>query len=109
MIRNPAPHGCFDVVGTQIVFSLTAVVLNLTLYRARLVPRFISVWGFTGGILILITGIFSLLGLIRPFSPSAITLYIPIAFQEMFFAAWLIIKGFSLPVSTVNTNTRNRR
>jgi hypothetical protein len=84
-----------DLIGTQIVFSLTALILNYSLYRSKLVPRIISVWGLIGAPLILAAGLLSMFGLVRPFSTIAIFLYLPIASQEMVFAVWLIVKGFN--------------
>ena len=84
-----------DIIGTQIVFSLTALVLNYSLYRSRLVPRWISIWGLVGALLILVAGLMSMYGLLGPFSTAAILMYLPIALQEMVFALWLIVKGFS--------------
>jgi len=84
-----------DLIGTQIVFSLTALILNYSLYQSKLVPRLLSVWGLIGALLILAAGLLSMFGLVSPFSTIAIILYLPIALQEMVFAIWLIFKGFN--------------
>jgi hypothetical protein len=84
-----------DLIGTQIVFSLTALILNYSLYQSKLIPRFISVWGLIGAPLILAAGVLGIFGLISPFSTISIFLYLPIALQEMIFALWLIVKGFN--------------
>ena len=36
-------------VGTMLVFSVSAVILNALLYQSRLVPAWLSVWGLVGG------------------------------------------------------------
>jgi hypothetical protein len=46
-----------DSLGQMIVFSLSALILYHLLYQSRLVPRFLSIWGFIGGITLLIAGI----------------------------------------------------
>ena len=78
------------LVGIMIVFSLTALILNYLLYQSELIPRWLSVWGLIGATLLLAVGLLEIFG----FNLTEI-LSIPIALQEMVFAAWLIIKGFN--------------
>jgi hypothetical protein len=73
---------------TALVFSLGALMLYLVFYRARLVPRWLSVWGLIGAILYLASGLFAL------FSVDLGILMAPLALQEMVMAVWLIVKGF---------------
>jgi hypothetical protein len=82
------------LIGIQIVFSLTALILNQVLVRARLVPRWISIWGLIGAALLLAAGLIELFG---PGPLATITTFVslPIALQEMVFAVWLIVKGFN--------------
>lgn len=84
------------VVGTFILLGVGGLFLNALLYKSKLVPRFLSVWGIIGGVMILITGILCMFGL-SPNSQTASMLAIPIAVQEMVFAVWLIAKGFNSP------------
>ncbi len=81
------------LLGVEIVFALAALILNYLLFRSKLVPRFISVWGLIGGILILAEGLLGMFGL-GPTSEMSIFSLI-IAVQEMVFAVWLIGKGFN--------------
>ena len=84
------------LIGVEFVFSITALILNCLLFRSRLVPRFISVWGLIGAMLLLVSGFFVLFGLSSsPSSVISMVLSIPIAVQEMVFAVWLIGKGFN--------------
>jgi len=78
------------LVGIMIVFSITALILNYLLYKSKLVPRFISVWGLIGATLLLAVGLLEIFG----FNLTEI-LSLPIALQEMVFAVWLIVKGFN--------------
>jgi len=82
------------LIGVQIVFGLTALILNRVLIRSKLVPRSISIWGLIGGALLLVAGLIELFG---PGPLAAITTWmsLPIAVQEMVFAVWLIAKGFN--------------
>ena len=82
------------LLGAMIAFSLTALILNYLLYRAKLIPRFVSVWGLVGATLLLAAGLSGLFGL-SPSSTISILLTIPIGLNEMVLAVWLIAKGFN--------------
>lgn len=83
--------------GTLIFLSLGGLALNYTLYRSRLVPRWLSAWGLVGDVGILIYGAMGLFGTDTSSFDSTALLAAPIAVQEMVFAAWLIVKGFDTP------------
>jgi hypothetical protein len=79
------------LIGSGLVWSLSALVLNYLLYQSRLVPRWLSVWGLVGATLSFAAY------LLRFFSidlPEIV--FLPIAVQEMVFALWLIVKGSNL-------------
>lgn len=65
-------------------------------YRYRLVPRWISVWGLIGITLTTISAVLLMAGLIPGFGTVQLIFNLPIAPQEMIFAAWLIAKGVNL-------------
>lgn len=73
-------------------FTLGVLVFNFLLYKSKLVPRWLSVLGLIGGALWLATTPFRMFDL---FPSSLEFLAIIIATQEMIFAVWLIVKGFS--------------
>lgn len=87
-----------DSLGTQLLFSLTALILYYSFYKTRLVPRFLSVWGLIGALLMLVAGLLGFFGR-DPFATASIALAAPLAINEMVLAVWLIIKGFT-PAST---------
>jgi hypothetical protein len=74
-----------------IAFALSAVILNVVLYRARLVPRWLSLWGLFGGALWVVACVLVIYGLD---SSSVTPMAAPIALQEMVFAVYLIVRGF---------------
>ncbi|GAH30840.1 unnamed protein product [marine sediment metagenome] len=82
------------LLGINIVFGLGALILNYLLYKSKLVPRWISAWGFIGATLLLAAGLLGMFGL-SSWSTISIFLALPIASQEMFLAVWLIVKGFN--------------
>jgi len=83
-------------------FSLSALLLNYALYRIRLVPRWLSGWGLAGAAFYLSASVMVLYGL-EPFSTTQNLLNVPLALQEMVFAVWLIVRGFSPPVLVSET------
>lgn len=91
-VRDWAGHGVQDAA----VFSVGALILNYALYRARLVPRWLSVWGLAGASLYLAAGVLVLYGL-EPLSTPQVALEAPLGVQEMVLALWLIVKGFDVP------------
>jgi hypothetical protein len=78
------------IIGSGLVWSLSAVILNYILYKSNLIPRWLSVWGFIGGVLSFANYFPELFGI-----ASIEILFLPIALQEMVFAVWLIVKGFN--------------
>jgi len=80
---------------TEIVFPLGALIFSYLLYRSRLIPRWISGWGFIGAILYLAAGLLHLFGVIGQMSTITMVLVLPTGLQEMLMALWMIVKGFS--------------
>lgn len=82
-----------DALGPTLMFGITALILYPMLYRGELVPRWLSVWGFVGAVLLVVVGVMVLSGE-SPTSTVSILLTLPIAVNEMVLALWLIVKGF---------------
>ncbi|MBT4711370.1 MAG: DUF4386 domain-containing protein [Alphaproteobacteria bacterium] len=87
------------VIGGQIIFSLTAVVLNYSFFKSRIVPRWISVWGLLGAPLMLASGVIDVAGF-EASQVITIGFVVPLALNEMVLAIWLIVKGFNLPAES---------
>lgn len=90
-----ALHEWSALVGTLVFFGLGALTLNTILYRSGLVPRWLSIWGLLGSVLVLIYGVAALFGVEAGLGSMLMVLAMPIALQEMVFAGWLIAKGFN--------------
>jgi len=84
----------------QSVFCIGALMLYYLLFQSKIVPRWLSVWGFIAAPLMFVAGL-SLMVTGDPNSTFSTVLYAPMALQEMVFAVWLIVKGFS-PSSTAS-------
>ena len=78
------------MVGSGLVWSISALVLNYVLFRSRLVPRWLSGWGCVGAVLSFVTYLLQFFSVEISYS-----FFAPIAVQEMVFAVWLIVKGFN--------------
>lgn len=84
------------VAGT-IAFLTGAAMFYLILYRGRLVPRWLSIWGLVAIIPYLIPvflGLFTDVD-VSTTSTTTILLDLPLGLQEMVLALWLIVKGFA--------------
>jgi uncharacterized protein DUF4386 len=80
------------VIGTA-AFSVSAVILNYVLFRARLVPGWLSGWGLVAATSYVAGGVLGVYGP-DPDSVLQTVLDLPLAIQEMTLAGWLIIRGF---------------
>ncbi len=75
-------------------FCLGALVLYTSLYQARLLPRFIAVWGLAAVALMLTFNLFSLT---FEFDLSVALIFaLPIIVNEIFMGIWLIVRGFNV-------------
>ena len=80
-----------------LVFSIGGMMIYILFFQTRLVPRWLSGWGFVGAILYFVAhidGIFNLQQ-IPSFELGLGFLMIPLAIQELVFAVWMIVKGFN--------------
>jgi hypothetical protein len=87
LVRTADPV-IWEQVGV-IPFALGALLFSGLLYRSRLVPRWLSTWGFVGAMLYIVPALSSMFG------QSLGVLMAPLAVQEMVMAVWLIAKGFN--------------
>jgi len=79
-----------------IVFILGALMFYYVLYRSKLVPRWLSVWGLLAAVPYFTSGVLGLFTLLNQMSTVQTVLVLPLALQEMVLAVWLIVKGFNL-------------
>ena len=82
------------VFGT-IVFCLGGLMFYYLLFQSKLVPQWLSGWGFIALILGFAAGLLVMFGFFGPTSTISNVLQIPIGLQEMVLAVWLIVKGFN--------------
>jgi hypothetical protein len=78
----------------SITLALGALLLYTMLYRTKLIPRFISVWGLIGAITVLTTTMLDVFAL--SVGPAiGLVLGLPMLLNELFLGVWLIAKGFN--------------
>jgi hypothetical protein len=80
-----------------IVFTLGALMFYFVLYKSKLIPRFISAWGFIAAALLLTGSVLVMVDMFTGISELGVELIFatPIAVNEMVLAIWLIVKGFN--------------
>ncbi|MFC1996821.1 DUF4386 domain-containing protein [Chloroflexota bacterium] len=84
----------WDYLTYGIVFCSGALMFYYLLYRSKLVPRWISIWGFIAVLLYLTAALLGIFGLSYQ-STTFILLVAPIALNELTLSIWLITKGFN--------------
>jgi Domain of unknown function (DUF4386) len=77
---------------SSIIFLIGATCIYLAFYRTRLIPRWLSVWGFIG---VATSMAAALLNFFHMDSGIGFYLEMVIAPQEIAMAVWLIVKGFN--------------
>jgi len=77
-----------------LVFAFGALIFYTALYQSKLVPRWISGWGWIAAIMIMASALMSMFEVNLPETVYGL-LWLPIAVQEMVMAIWLMIKGFN--------------
>lgn len=80
-------------LGAQMVFSLSALVLNWAFLRYALIPRWLAVWGLIGVPLMFASGLLVMFEWLNSSASALNLLVVPLAVQEMAMAGWLIVKG----------------
>lgn len=81
-------------LGAQMMFSITALILNWAFFRYGLLPRWLSVWGLIGVLPAFLSGLLVMFESLNSSATALNALVVPLAVQEMAMAAWMIVKGF---------------
>jgi hypothetical protein len=86
------------LIGQGLVFPLAALMYYYIFYQSKLIPQWLSGWGFIGAALEIADALFIIFGLYAESSLISSLLDVPIFLQEMVLAVWLIVKGFDSSV-----------
>jgi hypothetical protein len=78
--------------------GVSGLMLCYTLYKAKLVPRWLAVWGIVGYAIILVGMVSAIMG-----SGLGDLSSLPGGLWEIFMGGWLIVKGFNSPAIPVES------
>jgi uncharacterized protein DUF4386 len=78
----------------SLVFCLGAALFYILLYRSRIAPRWITVWGLAGIPLYVAAYLLAMYGVVGINSSAVNLMCLPLAAQEMVLAVWMIARGF---------------
>ncbi len=76
--------------------GVSGLMLCYTLYKAKLVPRVLALWGLIGYAIIFLGMISEIMG-----SGLGLASSLPGGLWEIFIGVWLIVKGFNAPATLV--------
>ncbi|MBU9711544.1 DUF4386 domain-containing protein [Bacillus tamaricis] len=85
-------------------WSIGGLILYYCLYKIRVIPRWLSIWGILGSTFTLLATLMLMLNIIELVSPVYFILNAPLAFGELILAIFLIVKGFNRPTITFKEN-----
>jgi hypothetical protein len=77
---------------SSIIFILGATCIYLTFYRTRLIPRWLSVWGFIAVITYMASALLKFFHMDAGYGFYLEMVMFP---QEILMAVWLVVKGFN--------------
>ena len=84
----------------MILLGFGSLFLTYSLYKSKVIPRFLSIWGGIGYLFLLLSAVLDILGVINSTSGLGFVLYIPGGLWELIvFPIWLFIKGFKIPIN----------
>lgn len=86
-------------VAMIVSLNIGGILLYVSLFQSRLIPKWLSVWGIIGALLAILASFLVMFGFIDIITSGYLTLNVPIASQELIFAFWLIVKGFDRQVA----------
>ncbi|SEQ05512.1 DUF4386 family protein [Piscibacillus halophilus] len=66
------------------------------LFKTRLIPRLLALFGMVTAIMVLIAGSLDMFGIVEPLSTVKGLIALPVGVYEMSLAIWLIVKGFNM-------------
>ena len=91
-------------VGVMVATGLGNIILLYIFYKTKLIPRWLSSWGFIGNTLAMLASFLIMFRLIDVVTPHFIVLTVPLVLQELILAIWLIVKGFDSSEIAHNTD-----
>jgi hypothetical protein len=90
-----------------LVYGIGALMFYYLLYQSRLIPRWLSCWGFLAVVLLSAGDLFYMFGAFgdMPLMQAMAYCAPPIGLQEAVMAVWLIVRGFDPSAVVAGENT----
>ena len=85
-------------LGVILATGLGNLLLYYIFYKGDYMPKWLILWGVLGNFLIMLASFLILFQLIKVVSIEYAMITIPLVFQEIVLAIWLIRKGLNLPL-----------
>jgi hypothetical protein len=89
-------------IGMILPWSLGGLILFYCLFRMKLVPQWLSIWGIIGSLLTLTATFMLMFDVIKIVTPMYLLMNAPTALLELTLALYLIIKGFKPIAADLN-------
>jgi hypothetical protein len=91
-------------LGVILATGLGNLLLYYILFKGKLIPVWLSIWGIIGNVLIMMASFLLLFELIEVISTEYGIMTIPLVLQEVVLAIWLIAKGLKLSTTQIVNN-----
>jgi hypothetical protein len=78
----------------SLVFCLGAAMFYYLLYRSRIVPRWIALWGLVAIPFYVAADLLAMYAVIGANSSAQVLMFMPLGVQELVLAVWMIARGF---------------
>ncbi|MBP2002281.1 hypothetical protein J2Z69_003353 [Paenibacillus shirakamiensis] len=90
------------MLGPNLMLGVNTSLYSYLLYRSRLVPRPLAIFGMGTAVLVFVAGLLEMFGIIMPYSATKGLMALPVGVYEMSLAIWLIAKGFDVRDTGIN-------
>ncbi|TKC16396.1 DUF4386 domain-containing protein [Robertmurraya kyonggiensis] len=87
-------HRWTAMLGPNLMLGLNTCLYSYLLFKTRLVPKPLALFGMVTAVFVFIAGLLEMFGIVEPFSAVKGLIALPVGVFEMSLAIWLIVKGF---------------
>jgi len=92
-------------IGMILPWSIGSLILYYCIYKMKLLPRWLSIWGFVGSAFTLISTLLLMLTIIEMATPIYFIMNTPTALFELILAIFLMVRGFN----SVDVNSHEKQ
>jgi len=94
-------------LGVMLATGIGNLMLYYILYKTKLIPNWLSLWGVLGNTLAMLSSFLILFGYMDVISIAFAFMTIPLVLQEVILSIWLIVKGFDKEELTILSQNRS--